>query len=160
MNRKKAIKLIKEFALRVKPLYEPQRTEYTKAIEMAIEALSPRRREDATEEDYAYCNDCEAVEMCMWYPYDGCIFKIQSRQKGEWIGEGDGYADGEMIYDTWYCSECDHCEESEELALPNFCPNCGADMRSEKEYLDKTFPEHNGGEWFDITDMMTKEGKE
>lgn len=53
------------------------------------------------------------------------------RPKGHWIGEGDGYADGCIVYDTWYCSECDHCEEGEELALPNFCPDCGADMRGE-----------------------------
>lgn len=26
----------------------------------------------------------------------------------------------------------------------------------EKEYLNKAFPEHKGGEWFDITDLMTK----
>lgn len=51
------------------------------------------------------------------------------RPKGMWIGEGDGYADGGIVYDTWYCSECDHCEEGEELALPNYCPNCGAKMK-------------------------------
>lgn len=59
--------------------------------------------------------------------------QFSERPKGEWIGEGDGYADGGIVYDTWYCSECDHCEEGEELALPNFCPECGADMRGDKE---------------------------
>ena len=54
------------------------------------------------------------------------------RKKGEWIAEGDGYSDGGIVYDTWYCSKCDHCEEGEFLALPNYCPNCGADMRGEK----------------------------
>ena len=24
------------------------------------------------------------------------------RPQGEWIGEADGYADGEFVYDTWY----------------------------------------------------------
>lgn len=37
--------------------------------------------------------------------------------------------------------------------------DCGAKMEN-KEYLDKTFPEHDGGEWFDITDMITRESKE
>ena len=55
--------------------------------------------------------------------------KAREPKRGEWIGEGDGYADGGIVYDTWYCSNCDHCEEGEELALPNYCPNCGADMR-------------------------------
>lgn len=39
MTREEAIKLIKKFALRVEPFYEPQRTEYPQAIHMAIEAL-------------------------------------------------------------------------------------------------------------------------
>ena len=36
----------------------------------------------------------------------------------------------------------------------------GERRQREKEYLDKTFPEHDGGEWFDITDMITRESKE
>lgn len=40
MTRKEAIQLLKEYAPRVKPFYEPQRTEYTHAIDMAIEALT------------------------------------------------------------------------------------------------------------------------
>ena len=54
------------------------------------------------------------------------------REKGEWIGEGDGYADGEIVYDVWYCPECNHCIDDgtdDPVLLPNFCPNCGADMR-------------------------------
>ena len=54
------------------------------------------------------------------------------REKGEWIGEGDGYADGELVYDVWYCPECNHCIDDgtdDPALLPNFCPNCGADMR-------------------------------
>ena len=43
--------------------------------------------------------------------------------------------------DGWFCSECEHFEawdysadmKSAELNLPNFCPNCGADMRGEGE---------------------------
>lgn len=35
----------------------------------------------------------------------------------------------------------------------------GERRQSKKEYLDKTFPEHDGGEWFDITDMITRESK-
>lgn len=25
---------------------------------------------------------------------------------GQWVGSGDGYADGELVYDMWACSEC------------------------------------------------------
>lgn len=40
MTREEAIKLLKEYAPRIKPFYEPYRTEYPQAIDMAIEALS------------------------------------------------------------------------------------------------------------------------
>lgn len=50
---------------------------------------------------------------------------------GHWIGEGDGYADGALVYDVWHCSECDYCiddgTDAPEL-LPKFCPSCGAKM--------------------------------
>lgn len=53
---------------------------------------------------------------------------------GEWIGESDGYADGELVYDVWNCSKCDYCiddgTDNPEL-LPNYCPNCGAKMDGE-----------------------------
>lgn len=55
---------------------------------------------------------------------------------GRWIGEADGYADGEMVYDVWNCSKCDYCiddgTDNPEL-LPNYCPNCGAKMDGEGE---------------------------
>ena len=53
------------------------------------------------------------------------------RPKGLWIGEADGYADGELVYDVWNCSECNHCIDDgtdDPGLLPNYCPNCGAKM--------------------------------
>ena len=93
------------------------------------------RRSDAIK---AFCMDCKGQsEPCEHSGTCKTLKVLRSRKKiptvepkqGEWIGEGDGYADGGIVYDTWYCSNCDHCEEGEELALPNYCPNCGADMR-------------------------------
>lgn len=53
-----------------------------------------------------------------------------------WIGEGDGYADGELVYDVWHCSECDYCiddgTDDPEL-LPEYCPKCGAKMDGTNE---------------------------
>ena len=38
--------------------------------------------------------------------------------------EGDGYSDGELVYDTWICP-C--CEENYEVDYDkyDYCPNCG-----------------------------------
>ena len=50
---------------------------------------------------------------------------------GQWDGEGDGYADGELVIDVWYCSRCGHCIDDgtdDPAILPNYCPNCGAKM--------------------------------
>lgn len=50
---------------------------------------------------------------------------------GHWIGEGDGYADGELVFDVWHCSECDCCIDDgtdDPERLPKYCPGCGALM--------------------------------
>ena len=53
--------------------------------------------------------------------------------RGEWMGSGDGYADGELVYDTWECSHCGHVidEEDDPDMLPQFCPKCYAAMTDE-----------------------------
>lgn len=51
---------------------------------------------------------------------------------GEWQGEADGYADGELVYDVWRCGDCGHIEETDDPdLLPRFCPNCGRAMTTE-----------------------------
>lgn len=50
---------------------------------------------------------------------------------GHWIGEGDGYADGELVFDVWHCSECDYCIDDgtdDPERLPKYCSGCGALM--------------------------------
>jgi len=50
--------------------------------------------------------------------------------RGYWHGEGDGYADGELVCDMWQCSCCgEWFDEWDDKPTWNFCPNCGADMR-------------------------------
>lgn len=58
------------------------------------------------------------------------------RMRGRWIYGEDNLGTGR---DGWFCSECGHFEKwdyssdmkSAELNLPNYCPNCGADMSNE-----------------------------
>ena len=52
---------------------------------------------------------------------------------GHYIGEYDGYADENPVYDMWYCSECGCLfEDWDEKPTYNFCPNCGCAMENEK----------------------------
>ena len=43
--------------------------------------------------------------------------------------EGDGYADGHLVYDTWICP---NCEKHYEIDYDNYdyCPNCGQHIDS------------------------------
>lgn len=36
-----------------------------------------------TEDDYAYCTECDHVEMCRWYPMYGCEFKSRPSAQPE-----------------------------------------------------------------------------
>ena len=47
--------------------------------------------------------------------------------------EGDGYADGAMVYDMAFCPNCEHeFEEDSENWGCDFCPNCGQRLRWEE----------------------------
>ena len=51
--------------------------------------------------------------------------------QGQWEGEGDGYADGEIVLDVWHCSQCGYCIDDgtdNQDCLPKYCPNCRAKM--------------------------------
>lgn len=91
----------------------------------------------------AECKDCEYAPkgsrrvkmlLCMSYQYAKRIIAaadVAPVRHGHWIGEGDGYADGEIVLDVWNCSECDYCIDDgtdDPDMLPKYCPNCGAKM--------------------------------
>lgn len=51
------------------------------------------------------------------------------RPRGTWEGTADWYANGELVYDTWTCSECGYTVDTDDPDdLTKFCPNCGAKM--------------------------------
>lgn len=59
--------------------------------------------------------------------------QVEKMWMGEWMGSADGYADGELVYDIWTCSECGYVidEEDDPDMLPQFCPKCYAAMTDE-----------------------------
>ena len=59
---------------------------------------------------------------------------LPERKKGKWVGiQYDGYADGYPVYDVWECSVCGYAFEDDEEPTYKYCPDCGADMRTESE---------------------------
>lgn len=73
---------------------------------------------------------CEKGGNCV-EPCNGCEHYIEVAPvvHGEWVGTADGYADGELVYDMWECSECGYdADGADEKPSWNCCPNCGAKM--------------------------------
>lgn len=54
---------------------------------------------------------------------DMAFSALEKQIPKELIAEGDGYADGEMVYDSFYCPSCDY--HMEDYEVKNYCPNCG-----------------------------------
>lgn len=63
--------------------------------------------------------------------FDMAISALEKQIPKEVIAEGDGYADGSMVYDIFYCPSCDH--RMEEYEVKDYCPNCGQKIYWEGE---------------------------
>ena len=68
-------------------------------------------------------NEVEALDMA--------ISALEKQIPKELIAEGDGYADGSIVYDIFYCPSCDH--RMEEIEVGDYCPNCGQKICLEGE---------------------------
>ena len=66
------------------------------------------------------------------------IQALEERPQGEWILQThERFNSGNELY-KYYCNKCGHKEEHaySNSKLPNFCPNCGADMRKGEKSED------------------------
>ena len=71
-----------------------------------------------------------AVDVDPW-AVEIAVEAMQKQIPKELIAEGDGYADGSMVYDIFYCPSCDHHMEWDEVE--DYCPNCGQKIYWEGE---------------------------
>ena len=78
-----------------------------------------------------YCEDCDHVELCA---FEGttieCVWKSKPKT-GQWID--DGYYADNSNKSVWRCSKCDHHIIEYDMEGYKFCPNCGANMRGNKD---------------------------
>lgn len=83
---------------------------------------------DIEKDDYYWCDGCEtALQTLPELPS-----AQPERKTGQWQEDPNGY--GFWGYGFWICSACGFVlKVSGTDLLYNFCPNCGADMRKEKQ---------------------------
>lgn len=111
---------------------------------MTIDEAIKHCEEVASEKGYEYqecvaVNDMESAEECgrcgeRYEQLTEWLKELKSlKEKDEAKAvcyEGDGYADGAMVYDTAFCPNCEHeFEEDSENWECEFCPNCGQRLR-------------------------------
>jgi hypothetical protein len=67
-------------------------------------------------------------------PQEPMLNKLKEQDEPKAVRyEGDGYADGAMVYDMALCPNCEHVfEEDSENWECDFCPNCGQKLRWEE----------------------------
>ena len=76
---------------------------------------------DCLKADKEYLTD---MKICDGEEMDVAIKALEKQIPKKPNIEGDGYADGQLVYDTWICP-C--CENHYEIDYDNYdyCPNCG-----------------------------------
>lgn len=95
------------------------------AINNAEEKINSR----VTEEDYNINYFSDFLQCPTKYSTKYIIGDAADEGSSNWYGEADGYADGEFVYDRWYCGACGHYfEEWDEEPSWDFCPICGEPM--------------------------------
>lgn len=81
-------------------------------IEKAIECLQA---------DKEYLTD---MKICDGEEMDIAIKALNKQISKKPNIEGDGYADGQLVYDTWICPFCGKHYEIDYDSY-DYCPNCG-----------------------------------
>ena len=103
--------------------------EYAESKKMRLEALV--YNDDCKYGNYAmYSGELSFVNAALSALRPVGREQVEKVWRGEWMGSADGYADGELVYDTWECSHCGYVidEEDDPDMLPQFCTKCYAAM--------------------------------
>ena len=99
------------------------------ACEVAIKALEEHEQLAEWLEELQQYRAIGTLEECM------VAAEKQKAKRPDY--EGDGYADGQLVYDTWICPCCGRHYEVD-CDDYRFCPNCGQKLdRSDEESMTK-----------------------
>ena len=76
---------------------------------------------------------CKEYKKPLMTAYDMAIEALEKQIPKKPDFEGDGYWNGQLVYDTWICPKC---EKRYELDFEEYdhCPNCGQaiDLKEER----------------------------
>ena len=102
------------------------------AIEVLLNEQKCINRNDGVDCD-RQCEDCDLVMdvEVIRDAYKMAISALERQIPKKLITEGNGYADGSMVYDSFYCPSCDH--HMEDYEVKDFCPKCGQKICWEEE---------------------------
>ena len=93
-----------------------------------IQNLHGRGEKDAEEVAFDFDRAIKALEEVQKYRAIGtveeCREAVEKQKAKKPDFEGDGYADGNLVYDTWICPCCGKHYEVDYDDY-DFCPNCG-----------------------------------
>lgn len=59
-----------------------------------------------------------------WLVFKASIEALEKQIPQKPILEADGYYNGELVYDTWYCPSC-NADYDTEHERHDYCPKCG-----------------------------------
>ena len=76
---------------------------------------------DCLKADKEYLTD---MKICDGEEMDMAIKALEKQIPKKPNIEGDGYADGQLVYDTWICPCCEKHYEIDYDSY-DYCPNCG-----------------------------------
>ena len=76
---------------------------------------------DCLKADKEYLTD---MKICDGEEMDIAIKALEKQIPKKPNIEGDGYADGQLVYDTWICPCCEKHYEIDYDSY-DYCPNCG-----------------------------------
>ena len=100
-----------------------------------MERLTHKARYEAGYELNKGVKDWQAADRLGAYENTGLdpeqIMELKERDTAKMpMYEGDGYADGKMVYDIWICPNCGTKYEVD-YGDYDFCPNCGQRIKWE-----------------------------
>ncbi len=76
----------------------------------------------------------QVIENCVKYEEIGtpeeCRAAVEKQTAKKPDYEGDGYSDGQLVYDTWICPSCGKHYEVDYDSY-DYCPSCGQKIRLE-----------------------------